>query len=125
LTHHDFKLVPSCGSLLAGERDHPGATRTDGFDLSAVVLDAAVSGDDQPPVPSGLGYPYGVIGGGTLDRTGWSGTPVHDAPWVTRVGDFGSERRKDLGQTKDVCIEVEADDRRLRRPAHAARSEVS
>jgi hypothetical protein len=112
-------------SLLTGKGDHPGTTRPDGLDLSSVMLDAAISGDDQPTVASGLGYPNRVIGGGAGDWTGWPRSSVHDAAGVARIGDIGPESHKDLGWTQDVSIEVEADDRRLRRPAHAARSEVS
>lgn len=66
LTHHHLELVPCPPSLLTGKGDHPGTTRPDGLDLSSVMLDAAISGDDQPTVASGLGYPNRVIGGGLV-----------------------------------------------------------
>ena len=47
LAHEHLQLRERADGLLAGQVDHAGAARTNGFDLGPVVLDVAIPCDEQ------------------------------------------------------------------------------
>jgi hypothetical protein len=120
LRHEDLELRPSAPGLVAGQRDHPGAAVADSIELGLVMLDAAVPGDDQPPLTGGLWNPDLIRSGRTGDRARRSLSAMHHTAWISGVGHIGSELHHDLGQAEHVRIKVETDRRRPMSWAHAA-----
>jgi hypothetical protein len=48
LRHHDLELLPGVAGILPGEGDHFRLVIADSGYLGPMVLDPAVSGDDEP-----------------------------------------------------------------------------
>ena len=112
--------------LITSQVDHARAARTDGFDLSPVILDVAVPCDDEPLLAGSLGDPHVVGSADICDRARCSyPAPFDRTARIAWVGDVPSDLHKDLRQAEDVSVDVVADDGRLRRLAHAARAEIS
>lgn len=78
--------------------------------LSLVVLDMAISGDDQPALLGRGGNPDRVerVRGG--DRASWADPAALDrATRVARIRDIDPDLAEDLGKAEDIGIDVEAD----------------
>src|ERR1017187_710565 len=112
VAHQRFELVERIDSFGAREGDHACAAGRHGRDLGAVFLYVPVPGDDQPSLAGGLGYPDVIARGGVGDRAGTANPAALDfATRVAGVRNVSSHLYEDLGQTEDIGVEVELDER--------------
>jgi hypothetical protein len=66
-----------------------------------------------------------VFHGCRYDRARGPSSTVQCPARISRVRHVGAHMNKDLGQSEDVGVEIEADGGRLPRSCHAARADVS
>lgn len=118
-THHDLQLAEDAARVGGCQSDHPGPVLSHCGDLQTVLLDVAVTGDDQPtPGPR----PQGSTPGPSPRARRWGKRAlafVDDHAGVAGIGDVGAETGEDAREAEEVGIDVEPDLRWLD-PAHAA-----
>src|SRR5439155_26097623 len=86
LRHQYFKLQPCALGVGARERDHLGGVVSYGSDLGTVVLDVAVTRDDEPALACDSRNPDLVWRGDLLYGTRWPISLVDNGTRVSRVG---------------------------------------